>query len=180
MGDEPGPTGLSAVHKLPVSMPHRQVLAAQSGHHSKTWNRKGLLCSGRTSCIWAAGAYVACASLLLAGRPSPTSHWPWSDWIGLLMFIWNYLGCQTSMYLVREEKYSAFILVRHDCFKVMLIVRSSWRGWQAVTEQCWRNSSPSIMSQNYSTVFWDVISVTGQHGTKTERREDKTSHHLTT
>lgn len=66
MGDEPGPTGLSAVHKLPASVPPPSVLGAESGHCSKMGNRKGLLCSGRRSCFSAGGAYVSCASLQLA------------------------------------------------------------------------------------------------------------------
>lgn len=49
VGSEPEPTGLSAVHKLPASMPPPSVFGSQSGHHSQMGNRKSLLCTGRGS-----------------------------------------------------------------------------------------------------------------------------------
>lgn len=74
VGDETGPAGLSAGYKLPASTSQQSVLGARPGHHSKTGSRKGLLWSGRRSCFPAARACDACASLLLAGRPSPGSN----------------------------------------------------------------------------------------------------------
>lgn len=65
MRDEPGPIGLSAVHKLPVSMPHRQSLE----HSLGTAARRG---TERACCVQGEGAVFEQQEHML---PVPVCCW---------------------------------------------------------------------------------------------------------